>query len=516
MAARVLKKLKEKGCTILARTASPEEWDRLIQDNPDVPKTFGALLSLANFEVYGGVTPDFLRDTDEDDECGIYMYDMIDAGLTNPFLTDQEIDEIDEVLADEEPPLPDKKESDHFLIKYNSDPISKHYFSHELVEQVVSVLESSYGIYTQKFGRAPYLCDGKSIYDVSIYSFAPRDDKRRPPPLGRTSPDRPISLNADRLRGQCDWRLIYTTPAHELFHRVQFAFGFKTKIKSPKKPYAWFSEGSASWAAMFASNLKQGLRLPHVKNEQIICWYLDQQIPGKAFFEESSYKAVPLWIYIQTRMNMGCPPKEENANEVLTVFQRYEALALAPLDHPDAHFKSVPATTIHGFSDFLISIAANVWRNPGYNFRERLAAKCDSYSSIYSAHPDDDGKAISMIAKPSTYLELGPGDGWSSSKISLRPFEGRVIEFDNRFCDGKSCTLRVRLQRKHMMQSCRVTLLSHKGHIYEYFKDLEARYEENRTTWVVDRQQSDKMLLIVVCTPEYGNTELILNIEVSD
>ena len=40
------------------------------------------------------------------------------------------------------------------------------------------------------------------------------------------------------------------TSAHELFHRLQYSYGYKTRWM-PKKPYQWFTEGTAAWSEVF-------------------------------------------------------------------------------------------------------------------------------------------------------------------------------------------------------------------------------------------------------------------------
>ncbi len=61
-------------------------------------------------------------------------------------------------------------------------------------------------------------------------------------------PDGPIQFNSHAWVNNSGIRK--PTSAHELFHKMQYAYGYKTRWK-PQKPYQWFTEGTAAWSEVF-------------------------------------------------------------------------------------------------------------------------------------------------------------------------------------------------------------------------------------------------------------------------
>jgi len=99
------------------------------------------------------------------------------------------------------------------------------------------------------------------------------------------------------------------TSAHELFHRIQYAHGYRTTW-TPSGSYQWFSEGSAAWAEVFvwgrtsASNKLTGL----FTNPDLNLW-------------DASYQAQPFWIFFQIRQQ-----DMPGENTLRSFLQRYHTL----------------------------------------------------------------------------------------------------------------------------------------------------------------------------------------------
>jgi hypothetical protein len=104
------------------------------------------------------------------------------------------------------------------------------------------VLEDLYEAYVKDFGQAPLPPVKGAPIDV-VFGALGRV-------RGMTAPDWPILLNEDFWRKFPELRR--SLAAHELFHRVQYAFGFRGETaangKNPNPRSAWFTEGGASWA----------------------------------------------------------------------------------------------------------------------------------------------------------------------------------------------------------------------------------------------------------------------------
>ncbi len=75
------------------------------------------------------------------------------------------------------------------------------------------------------------------------------------------------------------------TSAHELFHKIQYAYGYKTRW-NPQKPYLWFTEGTAAWAEVFV----WGMVSRNAKADTIF------RDTGLGLYQ-ADYAAMPFWIY---------------------------------------------------------------------------------------------------------------------------------------------------------------------------------------------------------------------------
>jgi hypothetical protein len=141
------------------------------------------------------------------------------------------------------PSFENQIESEHFILKWTCS--SAHAFDNmsdpAVVRDTAGYFEVAWDKLTHLFGRTPYVAPGgKKItvifHDLDCYAYAD-------PPEG------PIELNS------CVWSKMpsirQSTSAHELFHKLQYAYGYKTRWGPPKEPILWFTEGTAAWAEVF-------------------------------------------------------------------------------------------------------------------------------------------------------------------------------------------------------------------------------------------------------------------------
>jgi hypothetical protein len=133
-------------------------------------------------------------------------------------------------------------ETDHFVLKWTnkSRHASDNISDPQIIKDTAGYLETAWEKYTTLFGRKPYTAPGRDKIDVvfrDIDCYGVAD-----PPSG------PIQFNAFAWVQNSGIR--QPTSAHELFHRMQYAYGYKTKWH-PREPYMWFTEGTAAWSEVF-------------------------------------------------------------------------------------------------------------------------------------------------------------------------------------------------------------------------------------------------------------------------
>lgn len=145
--------------------------------------------------------------------------------------------------ADSEMPrFENRLETDHFILHWtNASSHSRDNIADpQVVKDTAGYLETAWGKYVDLFGRKPYTPPGKDkievvFRDIDCYGLA-------------DPPDGPIQFNSDAWIHNSGIR--QPTSAHELFHKMQYAYGYKTQW-NPKRPFMWFTEGTAAWSEVF-------------------------------------------------------------------------------------------------------------------------------------------------------------------------------------------------------------------------------------------------------------------------
>jgi len=133
-------------------------------------------------------------------------------------------------------------ETRHFVLKWTN--LSPHPADNigdpEIIRETANYFEAAWEKLIGLFGRSPYVPPGNSrigviFHDLDCYAYAD-------PPEG------PIELNSSVWIRMPSIRK--STSAHELFHKLQYAYGYKTRWPPPN-PVLWFTEGTAAWAEVF-------------------------------------------------------------------------------------------------------------------------------------------------------------------------------------------------------------------------------------------------------------------------
>jgi hypothetical protein len=177
------------------------------------------------------------------------------------------------------PFLENSMETDHFVLKWTSK--SSHSADNikdpQIIKDTAGYLETAWAKYTELFGRHPYTAPGKDrievlFHDIDAYGYA-------------DPPDGPIQFNSAAWVDKNTRGIRRPTSAHELFHKLQYAYGFKTKWL-PKTPYRWFSEGTAAWSEVYV----WGMVSRTCKLDEL---FKDTDME----LEEAEDTAMPFWIY---------------------------------------------------------------------------------------------------------------------------------------------------------------------------------------------------------------------------
>jgi hypothetical protein len=254
-------------------------------DNPQIPRSHEAIIALAE-RLYppltkkaGPAAPP--EETGED--CGEDDVGVLFAALKNPAVSDVTRRIVNEIIAAAIPPLPKIKVSDsgHFKICYTTSNTNKrHNVTEAQIDNLATHLDSYWELYAKARDPKHKIVDGKKRIDVKVYYI---NDKT----LGQTESDWDhIELNSKLcVRNTCKRR---TTSAHELFHRVQYAYGYESGTANMK----WIVEGTAVWSQKFTN---PGLR------DYMFWMNKGLGSPKKALITERSYDAAHFWVHIDNQ-----------------------------------------------------------------------------------------------------------------------------------------------------------------------------------------------------------------------
>ncbi|MHC1724740.1 MAG: hypothetical protein AB9866_01750 [Syntrophobacteraceae bacterium] len=192
-------------------------------------------------------------------------------------------------------------ETDHFILKWtNRSSHSKDNISDpRVIRETSQYLETAWEKYTTLFGRSPYTAPGRNkieviFSDIDCYGIAD-------PPNG------PIQFNSHAWMKEKGIR--QPTSAHELFHKMQYAFGYKTQWK-PQRPFTWFTEGTAAWAEVYVwGRVSRTCKVDEIFKDTKMDLY------------DAEDMAMPFWIYF-VQGNRG----KANDQLMVKLFERAEQL----------------------------------------------------------------------------------------------------------------------------------------------------------------------------------------------
>ncbi len=199
------------------------------------------------------------------------------------------------------PALENWLETEHFVLRWtnHSRHLKDNIADPAIIEETSRYLEIAWNKYVDMFGRKPYTAPGHDkvlvvFRDIDCYGLA-------------DPPDGPIQFNS------CAWvkkpGIRQPTSAHELFHKIQYAFGYKTQWR-PEKPYLWFTEGTAAWSEVFVwGRVSRTCKVDTIFRNTKLDLY------------EADDMAMPFWIYF-----VGGNSEKPNNQLMVKLLEKCEAL----------------------------------------------------------------------------------------------------------------------------------------------------------------------------------------------
>jgi hypothetical protein len=345
-----------KGVTMSLPIVAPESWEAASNALPNLPQDSGTLELLI----------DRVRSKPA---CGGGARAMAHLALGNPNLTDDERAALVEDLDGSMPSFEKQLQTDHFVFHWTKQSTNQrdNVSNDAIIDATAEELEKAHSWCVDTFGRAPYVPFGANRIEVV---FRDLDSYGRAEP-----PDYPIQFDAETWRDLPGTRR--PTGVHELFHKLQYAFGYRTRWL-PVADMEWFSEGSASLAEVLYGKQVS-------KREKVTDLFAR---PFKSLWQ-SSYSALPFWIFFTHELAGG-------ATALTTLLANYEqsgdprqALAKS-IDRP-----SVPADerTMPGFFIKFVKsrLDAAFWGAQGINDQD---AQLIAPTLVASNHQAGDGFAL--------------------------------------------------------------------------------------------------------------------------
>jgi hypothetical protein len=252
-------------------------FQELFGGNPELPRTDAEILALAREQhpPLGAARP---RAAERGDECGEHRLGLLHAALLNPDVTDRTRRQVDAIIAASIPPLPKTYTSGHFTFRYtDDDPDPAHNVTRSQIIATAMWLNLHWKRYAADFTTPAHRKEGaKKMIRVNVYFSSVW--------LGQTSSmSHSIALSSEAVRSGC---LRRSVTAHELFHRVQYSYGYHSGLARRK----WMVEGSAVWSEKYTSPgigeylnwMNRGLGRPNVN-----------------LIRDRSYDASHLWVYLE-------------------------------------------------------------------------------------------------------------------------------------------------------------------------------------------------------------------------
>jgi hypothetical protein len=258
-----------------------DEFRAQFGDNPDIPLDDRAVISLARrlFIPYWAVSSESYRGEANDLE---YEIGLLFAAIQNPDISDATRYEVDYIMDASVPPLPKTYTSGHFKFFYtDNDANPDHNVTLDEIKITATNLNSYWTTYKTNFTFPKYYTSGtQKMIDVKVYYLGAGY-------LGETDSSwNHINLNSKlTVKDDCKRK---TTSAHELFHRVQYSYGYASGTANLQ----WIIEGTAAWSQRHTNITVR---------DYMFRMNSGLNVSDKALIASRSYDAAHFWVYLEMR-----------------------------------------------------------------------------------------------------------------------------------------------------------------------------------------------------------------------
>jgi len=286
-----LEKLARKGFHVSIPVVDQVTWRRFVTQDPSIPQTFARLrdYKLLLLDPNRRKTPRTVRVFPSIgsirslyEECGEAAWQRLFRGLSNPALTSSQRAIIEADIDADLPTFDHNTETTHFILRWTDSSANSadNITDSSIITETGNFLETAWGMYNTAFARAPYVPAGGTKIEVVFYDIGGYYGVASPP-------DGPIQLSSNSWVATPAIRR--PVSAHELFHKLQYAFGFRTSWDPPAK-YKYYSEGLCSWAEVFVWQCLSGKsKLTDMFTNPNLNLY------------DASYNALPFWVFFDAR-----------------------------------------------------------------------------------------------------------------------------------------------------------------------------------------------------------------------
>jgi hypothetical protein len=264
-----------KGVTI--QVLKREVFQQRFGDNAEIPRTNESVIQLAR-RLYSAAGREEIKEM-----CGEHIYGALYAALSNPDISDEARDAVDNAATDATAGSRYTYISGHFKFFYTvDDPNPDNNVTIYDIQATARVMNSAWDNYVANFTKPMhYDSAGKELVTVYVYYLGAS--------LYGSTASYLSSIDLCSKKVIMDSCLRKSVPVHELFHRVQYSYGYVTGTANMK----WAVEGTASWSQKYlASDV----------GEYITMWINPGlEAPDKDLLISRSYDACHFWVYLGER-----------------------------------------------------------------------------------------------------------------------------------------------------------------------------------------------------------------------
>jgi hypothetical protein len=241
-------------------------------------------------------------DDDRVEWCGEYTYGLLDAVLASDLLSGAARNEIQTLMADAAPALERTKTVGHFRFHWTeTSSDSRDNTDEAAIDATAAVLNDCWDRYVTDFRRPQAdLVGGVRLLEIDVH-FDPSVH-------GSTSSQKNrILLNSHTVVNDACRRR--TTSAHELFHRVEYAYGYVTGTPGQR----WWVEALGSWSQEYYA--------PDIDDYiSRVNGGLDQPSTGLL---TRSYDACHYWKYLGEQLARRSPAVATERRAIREVLETY-------------------------------------------------------------------------------------------------------------------------------------------------------------------------------------------------